>query len=299
LAVFNSKKPAHVASEIKYWCAVTVLWLFSPVYSTAAIVEEIIAVPVTVSTIYGQSVSQNIQVTIWRDDSVEKAPFLVLNHGRPATDSGLASMGRQRYEANAQYFVSRGFVALIPTRAGYGPSSGGTDIEYSGTCQSRQYPAAWGAGADQTVALLKHAKTLPYVDTSRGVLVGQSVGGAVTMALAARNVEGVVAAVNFAGGGGGNPDGSPERPCRADLIEKTFSDYARTAKVPTLWMYSENDRYWGKLLPKKWFDAFVAGGGRGSFVSLPAFKADGHASFTGNPDAWKPAFEAFIKSVGF
>lgn len=276
-----------------------VILLWAPISSRADVIEEVIEVAVTAETIYGQSVTQNIPVTIWRDDSREKAPFLVLNHGRPATSAGIAGMSRQRYSDNAQYFVAKGFVVLIPTRLGYGPSGGGTDVEYAGSCQNRVYTTVFRAAANQTLAVLRHARTLPFVDTTRGILVGQSVGGAVTLTLASMNVEGVAAAVNFAGGSGGNPEGSPERPCRPDLLESTFRDYARTARVPTLWLYSENDRYWGAQLPRKWFDTFVAGGGRATFVQLPAFKTDGHASFTANPSAWKPAFEHFLKSSGF
>lgn len=268
-----------------------------PLHTAAALVEEIIELPVTAQTVYGQTVSQNIAVTIWRDDARDKAPFLVLNHGRPATADRIASMARQRYSANSKYFVERGFVVLIPTRLGYGHA--GSDVEYAGPCRDRTYTGVFRTAAEQTLSVLRHAKTLPYVDSTRGILVGQSVGGAVTLALASLNVEGVAAAVNFAGGAGGNPEASPERPCRPELLEKTFSDYARTAKVPTLWLYSENDRYWGPHLPKKWFDAFVAGGGRAKFVQLPAFKADGHPSFTANAAAWKPAFEEFLRSAGF
>src|SRR5205823_11871942 len=143
--------------------------------------------------------TQNIHVTVWRDDSRAKAPFLILNHGRPATAANFAKMGRQRYVENSQYFVSLGFVVFIPTRVGYG-TSGGEDVEYSGTCQGKIYEPAFRAAAAQALAVLEHAKTLPYVDASRGVVVGQSFGGATAIAVAAMNPPGVVAAVNFAGG---------------------------------------------------------------------------------------------------
>jgi hypothetical protein len=58
------------------------------------------------------------------------APYLVLNHGRPA-NGNLAGMQRQRYSDNSRYFVSLGFVVLVPTRVGYG-ESGGPDVEDSG-----------------------------------------------------------------------------------------------------------------------------------------------------------------------
>ena len=295
----NRTPPAHSIRDRIARALLALSAVFAAFGAGAEVVEEVITVPVSVSTIYGQPVAQDIHLTIWRDATRARSPFLVLNHGRPANAAAVAIMPRQRYAENAQYLVARGFVVLIPTRAGYGPSNAGTDVEYSGPCQSREYPKVFDAAAEQTIAVLKHAKSLSYVDTSRGIVVGQSFGGATAIAIAAKNVDGVAAAVNFGGGSGGNPEGSPERPCRPDQLERAFRDYARSVRVPTLWLYSENDRYWGRELPKKWFDAFVAAGGRATFIALPPFRTDGHASFTGNPAAWKPAFEAFLKDVGF
>jgi dienelactone hydrolase len=282
--------------KIVYLASLFVLGCGVP-QAIGAVVEDVIELPVAVKTIYNQEVAHRIVVTVWRDDSRERAPFLVLNHGRPATAAAFAAMPRQRYAANAQYFVARGFVVFIPTRVGYGPT-GGDDVEYSGPCQGKIYPPVFRAAAEQTLTVLAHAKTLPFVDASRGIVVGQSFGGATAIALASLKPEGVLAAVNFAGGSGGNPEGSPERPCRADLLERTFSDYGKASRMPTLWLYSENDRYWGKDLPKRWFDGFLKSGGNGQFVQLPAHGKDGHPSFTANAAAWKAAFEEFVKEVG-
>jgi dienelactone hydrolase len=134
---------------------------------------------------------------------------------------------------------------------------------------------------------------------SRGVVVGQSFGGATAIAAASMNPSGVVAAINFAGGGGGDPDNRPENPCRPDLLEKVLASYGKTSKVQTLWLYSENDRYWGKALPKKWAGEFVSAGGQAAFVQLPPYKDDGHASFTGNRAAWSAPVEEFLKKAGF
>ena len=275
------------------------VWLLATsAAAEAALVEQVFEVPVTVKSIYDQVYTHNIQVTSWRDDSREKAPFLILNHGRPATAANFAKMGRQRYPENSQYFVSLGFVVFIPTRVGYG-AIGGEDVEYSGNCQGKIYEPVFRAAATQILAVLEHAKTLPYVDVSRGLVVGQSFGGAAAIAVASMNPSGVVGAVNFAGGSGGDPANRPENPCRPDLLQKVFAAYGKTARVPMLWLYSENDRYWGKLLPKKWFDAFVSAGGQATLVPLPPYKDDGHPSFTGNRAAWTVAFEEFLKKAGF
>jgi dienelactone hydrolase len=274
-------------------------WLLACALPAQAILqEEVIELAVSVQPARGRPVSQPIKVTIIRDDGVAKSPVVILNHGRAVKREDRAKLGRARYSDNARYFVGKGFVVFVPTRVGYGVS-GGPDVEDSGACQTKNYPPVYEASAQQTLAVLAHARTLPYADAARTVVVGQSFGGTTAITVAAKNVPGVVAAVNFAGGGGGNPVDKPGDPCRPDLLARLFAAYGKTARIPTLWLYSENDRYFGKDHPHAWFKAFAAAGGKGEFVQLPAHGDDGHGSFTRNPGAWKPAMDAFLRGNGF
>jgi dienelactone hydrolase len=264
----------------------------------AAIVEEVIDVRVQMKSPQGQDIDQPIKVTIFRDDSREKAPYLILNHGRAGDAVGRANLKRARYSENSRYFVSKGFVVLVPTRIGYG-ETGGPDVEDSGPCDDRKFAPAYAAAAKETMAVIKTAEKLAYVDLSRGVVAGQSFGGMTAITLSSMKFPGMLGAINFAGGGGGNPKKRPGNPCSADRLLKLFEEYGAASSIPTLWLYSENDRYWGPDLPGKWCAAFVAAGGKAEFTSLPAHGEDGHSSFTANPDAWKPAFEKFIRELGF
>ena len=81
-------------------------------------------------------------------------------------------------------------------------------------------------------------------------------------------------------------------------MARTLAAYGRRDRVPTLWLYSANDRYWGTKAPRRWFDAFVAAGGEGRFIELPADKNNGHFIFNRNPQAWHGAFEVFAASLG-
>ncbi len=266
--------------------------------AAAKLVEEIVQLPVEVRDYYRRTHQHTITVTVFRDDERPRSPFLIINHGRAGDEAGRARLGRARYGDNAAYFVARGFAVFVPTRVGYGVT-GGPDVEDSGSCAQRDFAPAFEAGATQVLKIIDYAKTQSFVDATRGVIVGQSVGGAVTLAMAAKNVDGVVAAINFAGGSGGDPQKWPERPCSEGALRRVLGAYGATAKTPTLWLYSENDKYWGRQYPRAWFEAFRAKGGSGEFVQLPPFKTDGHASFTGNPDAWKPAVEKLLASLGF
>jgi dienelactone hydrolase len=266
-----------------------------PTAANAKILQDTIDLPVKVADAYGRTVDHSIKVAIFHDDVRAHAPFLILNHGRAPRASQRAEMKIEAYFQNAHYFASRGFAVFIPTRVGYG-TTGGPDMEDSGACRSKNYPPVYEVAARQSIAVIAYAKARPYVEPNRGLVVGQSFGGTTAIALAAKGVPGVMAAVNFAGGGGGNPETQPQRPCRADLMGALFASYGATAKIPTLWFYSENDQFWGPTIPHAWFKGFVDKGGNGKFVQLPPYKENGHPIFTGNPAAWKMPFEEFLAS---
>jgi len=264
----------------------------------AEVVEEVAELPVEVADIHGRVVRQPIKLTIWRDDQRRVSPFLVLNHGRAVTAGERQKLGRAKYSDNSKYFVALGFAVFVPTRVGYGVT-GGEDVEDSGSCMGKNYAPVYRAAAQQSLRVIEYAKTLPYIDANRGIIVGQSFGGMTSITLAAMNVSGVLGAINFAGGGGGNPQTRPANPCRPDLLKELFAAYGAVSRTPTLWLYSENDQFMGIEYPRAWFNGFVEKGGNGTFIRLPPLVPDGHPSFTRNPAAWRPAVEAFLKSVGF
>ena len=279
---------------------ILILFLFCN-SSFARIIEEIIEVPVSVSNsnfTNNPKFEQKITVTIWRDDSIKKAPYLLFSHGRAGTDQERGKFGRSSEKRNSEYFVSKGFTVILPTRIGYGVS-GGPDADYSGACGNKNYLEARKVAIDQSKQVLNHVFDFSYIDRTKGIVVGQSVGGFTTIGLSAENISGLKGAINFAGGDGGDPIKSAEKPCGDYLIKDTFAKYGASNKVPTLWLYSVNDKFWGEQLPKDWFAAFQKAGGKGQFISLPAYKEDGHSIFRGDLNAWKNDFEKFIKEVGF
>lgn len=261
--------------------------------ASAHLIEEAVELPVEVTDVRGRTFRQPIKVIIYRDDRRTNSPFLILNHGRSSDATKRQAVKAAQFGANARYLVGQGFTVLFLVRVGYG-ATGGPNVENSGPCDAKVYRPVYEAAAKQTRAAIEYAKSLPYVDPARGLVVGQSFGGATAITLAAKNIPGILAAVNFAGGGGGRPDTHPEQPCRPDRMAELFASYGATARIPTLWLYSENDKYWGPTLPRSWLETFAEQGGQGQFVQLPPYKSDGHPIFTGNPEAWKPAFEEFL-----
>lgn len=268
-----------------------------PVAEAAEIDEQVIAVPVRIRDATGAALAQDITVTVFEERGRSSYPLLVLNHGRPVSDR--ASLRRVRYSQAARFFASMGFSVWVPTRVGYGVSGTAVDAEYAGSCDNRNFARSFGIAADQVQQVIDHARREPRIDARRIVIAGQSYGGATSIAAAARKLPGVVTAINFAGGGGGNPETRPGEPCSASIATATFGGYGHHTRVPTLWIYTENDLYFSPRHTEAWFAAFRANGGSGEFKLLPAFGDNGHLLFTRGFDIWAPLVRDFLAKQGF
>ncbi len=289
----------HRSSLARLALCVLSLSSFFSFNAAAKIVEDKRWVAATVVNGAGKHVSRQIMVTIFYDDAAPQPyPALILNHGRATTARGHQELGRAQYSEISRWFAERGFIVAVPTRIGYGVT-GGEDVESSGACANRNYPPAYAAGAAQTLTVLEYLRGWKEVAKDRAVIMGQSFGGAIAVTVAAMNIAGVQAAINFAGGGGGNPDTHPAKPCSPDRLKQLFSDYGKTARIPALWIYTENDKYFGPKLPRQWFDAFKASGGIGEFVLYAPNGSDGHGLFIHAPDIWKPRVTQFLRANGF
>lgn len=266
--------------------------------ATAADLDErIILLPVQIRDATGAALAQDIVVTVFEERGRMSYPLLVLNHGRPVSDR--ASLRRVRYEQAARFFASLGFSVWVPTRIGYGASGTAVDAEDAGSCDNRNFARSFGIAADQVQQVIDHARRESRIDARRIVIAGQSYGGAASIAVAARKLPGVVAAINFAGGGGGNPETRSGEPCSASISTATFGGYGHNTRVPTLWVYTENDLYFSPRHTEAWFAAFRANGGSGEFMLLPAFGDNGHLMFTRGFDIWAPLVRDFLAKQGF
>ena len=260
----------------------------------AKMTEEVIELPVEVSDFRGQMVKHRIKLTIIRDDAKVSSPFLILNHGRAITRQKNAARSVASFKSNARYFVSKGFTVFMPLRVGYG-ETGGPDVEFSGKCDERNYAPAYRRRPCRQSKSSNMRKACPTLIRPTALWLASPLEARRLSQSQPRALR-VSGLLQFAGGGGGRPQTDPDQPCSVERMTALFASYGATTKIPTLWLYSENDKYWGAVIPRTWFDAFVRRGGNGRFVNLPPYKDDGHPIFTGNPGAWKPAFEDFLLS---
>ena len=257
--------------------------------------EEIVRIQATVKDLYGREATKPVPITIYRPAGEGPFPLVVFNHGRSVAEKR-AQQGRSRPETVARYLVAKGFVVMAPTRIGYWETYGDFDPE-SSACKTIEPMSI--AASQQVLATVEFAKTLPYVDASRWLVAGQSVGGLTTVATVGRAPAGLLGGINFSGGTGGNPDLSPGSPCNPYATTRYWGDIAKNAKAPMLWMYWENDKYWGPSNPKTWHRAWVDSGGQAQFVGFGPSGKDGHNGLHEDMDHWLPVVDRFLQDLGF
>ena len=261
--------------------------------------EEIVRINVTVKDFFGRHETRAIPITIFRPEGDGPYPFVVFNHGRPV-QSKRSTQGRYRPEHAARYLVAKGFVVFVPMRVGYWETYGDFDPEYSGSCSNPYDIEAMSiAASDQVLATAECARSQSYVDASRWLVAGTSVGGLTAVATVGRKPSGLIGGINFVGGTGGDPDRNPNNPCAPNRISNYWGKLANPAVVPMLWMYWQNDKFWGEDHPKVWHKAWVASGASVDFKMFPPTGSDGHSGLNIDMNSWLPVVDNFLSKLGF
>jgi dienelactone hydrolase len=259
--------------------------------------EQRVTLPVTLKSLWNGQQTHDMLLTVYRPQGQGPFPLAVISHGRSMANRDLPKV--QRFESQSRFFVRKGFVVLVPTRVGYGDTGQSFDPEDSAAAGHVDYRWLLEATATQIMAAIEYGRTLPGVDPQRLVLVGQSVGGLATVNAAARNPPGLVLAINFAGGAGGDPDKHPGLPQGANQLKDIFAELGRKAKAPMLWIYTENDRFFAPKVSKAWAKAYADAGGQVDYRLLPPFSDNGHDLFRRGCDLWMPLVEDYLNQAGF
>jgi hypothetical protein len=62
-----------------------------------------------------------------------------------------------------------------------------------------------------------------------------------------------------------------------------------------LWVYAENDHFFGPAIATQFYQAFTAAGGKAEFVRPAAFRRDGHGLFSlAGTAIWTPIVDKFL-----
>lgn len=229
-----------------------------------------------------------LETTVFQPDGPGPFPLIVINHGK---DPGRPSLqSRDRFYHMASVFVKRGYAVMVPMRQGFSKSGGryrdrGCDMTANGYTQ-----------AEDIRATLDYARQQPWIDGARMIVAGQSYGGLAAIALGTEALPGVRGLINVAGG---LRDDSNRCAWRSQLVA-AFADYGAKAKVPSLWLYGQNDSLFGPELAGRMHAAYVGAGGRGRLVEFPAFKRDAHGMLASRDGekVWLQDTEQFLREIG-
>ncbi len=244
--------------------------------------------------------SYSIAARIVRPQGEGRFGAVVLNHGVAGTRAERMRESPDQLLDAAIEFARHGYVVVLPLRRGFGVT-GGDYAEAPGPCSNPDFRKAESAASQDVMAAYDYARRLSYVDGTRMILAGQSAGAMVSIFTAAmRAPQGLVAVLGFAAGRGGNPEYRPGVPCAIEPVAKLLDSLGKQIKVPVLFHYAQNDRYFNPATTKLWYDRFTAGGAKADYVMQPAFGADGHYVFSaeGGSKIWVPAVEHFLKEYG-
>ena len=222
-------------------------------------------------------------------------PLVVLSHGTSRNPQQRGGE-RCRYDAQSWEFVSMGFAVVIPMRRGYGHSEGDY-AEAEGLCDHSRFYEAGLESARDLQATVAYVSALPGIDPQRLVLAGHSSGGFASLILASQGLPGVRGVINFAGGRGSKVSQN----CSPDKLIEACGLAGRTTRVPTLWLYAQNDSYFPPQLAREMSAAFRQAGGQVELVMLPPFGEEGHYLFTDVRGLvrWTPVVNRFLNDLGF
>lgn len=235
--------------------------------------------------------AKGLEAVLVRPAAEGKYPLVLINHGAPRKPTDRAGMTPLTFLPQIMEFARRGWAVAAVMRRGFG-DSGGALAEATGPCQNPDYVASGRSAARDLRAVIEHLARRPDIDAQRIISVGQSAGGFATVALTADPPAGLVAAISFAGGRGSPRDGEV---CAEDRLVAAFAAFGKTSRIPMLWVYADNDLFFGPELVQRLHQAFAAAGGQAELIRHPAFGKDGHALFAIGIPLWTPYVDAFLK----
>jgi dienelactone hydrolase len=236
-----------------------------------------------------------MRTLVFRPPGAGPFPLAVINHGSTQNSESRTRLPMQEFESLTTWFVRHGYAVAVPERPGHG-LTGGAYLEDQQGCENAEYRNSGLATASSIEVAVSYMAKQPFVRKNSVVVVGQSAGGWGALALASRNPSGVRAVINFSGGRGGRSYDRPNNNCAPDRLIAAVREFGSTARIPTLWIYTQNDSYFPPNLSQRMAEEFGLAGGSVEYHLLPSFGIEGHllAESRDTANIWGPALDAFL-----
>jgi dienelactone hydrolase len=234
-------------------------------------------------------------------------PLAIMNHGVSLNPKDRSFFPLVEFRDAAMWFARRGYLVVAPVGTGYGasaidiPERGlyGPFFSKIGKCNNPNFRDPGLAVAQVDLWIVDYMAAEKRIVPNDVIVVGQSAGGWASIALSSLNPPQVKGIITFAAGRGGRVDGRPNNNCAPDKLVEATGEFGRTSRVPMLWVYIENDTFFGPALSKRMHESFTAAGGKAEYHLLPPFGNDGHF-LIGSADSipiWSPLVSEFLEKL--
>ena len=223
-----------------------------------------------------------------RADLTGPLPVALITHGKSANLADMLALKASDYGPYARDLARRGYLSVVVLRRGFGQSDGPMPVPV--TCNTDTFASFFSADADDLQGALDVASKRPDADPDRAIAIGVSAGGAAAMALASRNPKNLKGVINVSGG-----LQTPDCP-KEDVLVNAFKSYGTTSRVPSIWVYANNDSLFGPQLVERMQSAYLDGGGDVKLVMFDKFGNDGHFIFSdaGGRVKWLMEMDSFL-----
>lgn len=275
-----------------FWCEVDGHWIAGVLSQQSANGQRLVErVP---TGMFAQGREITLEMVTFKPAGAGPFPNLLFQHGSTGSGSDPSSFTNTvTSPALAKFFNDRGWMVMFPQRRGRGKSDGLYDEGFEpDRSQYSDRPEFALPGVDHALcdldAVIEHVLGKADVDPAQMLIGGHSRGAFLSLAFAAARPLIFKGVLNFVGGW--VDDSGPA----SDSINGVIARRGGTFPGPSIWLYAENDPFYGIAHSRKNFEAFIAAGGQGNFHVLTAPPGhDGHhiVSLT---DLWGPVIEQFL-----
>jgi dienelactone hydrolase len=234
-------------------------------------------------------------------------PLVIMNHGVAMDPKERSFFPLVEFREAAFWFARRGYFVVAPAGPGYGgagldiPERGIHSVFFQkiGKCSNPNFRDAGLAVAAIDLGTINYLFARKDVVADNVIVVGQSAGGWGSIALASQNPSMIKAVIVFAAGRGGRVGGKANNNCNPDRLVAATAEFGRTARVPMLWIYTENDTYFGPDLSRRMHEAFVGAGGNAEYHLLGPFGNEGHGLIDAPEGVaiWSPLVSRFLDRI--
>lgn len=228
-----------------------------------------------------------LEAYVYRPKHQGQFPVVVLNHG----SSGGTPKKTIKWEREAEYLTSKGFVVIAPMRRGRGRSTGESLESEVKNCDLSSWDSGLNVAMQDITAVIDYTQSLPFVRANEVVLVGVSRGGFLSVAYAATGERktSVRSVVNLVGGW----VAQAEDHCTQDFNAARFAIHGAETKVPMLWLYGANDLFYGDAAVQSYARAFKEAGGSAEFRLIADIPENGHW-LPNYMEKWVPYVDQFL-----